>query len=84
MLFRSRAFVRAENLGFLATEIPLAARIEGVAVQRRPLTDDSTDDSSAPFVALHREIEERLADECETKLGRGRIAAFLQELGQSP
>jgi cellulose biosynthesis protein BcsQ len=81
------AFARAEGLGFLATEIPHSAHVEGSAARREPLTASSARQSPgaassvAAFEALHREIEEHLAaDSRPPKLGRERLERFVQEL----
>lgn len=78
-----RAFARREGLGFLATEVPYSARVESVAVLRRPLSASERDPAAAPFVALAQEVEERLAGQgAGSKLGRGRIEEYVQGLGR--
>lgn len=78
-----RAFARGAELGFLATEVPYAARVESVAVLRRPLTSLGAEAAAAPFVALAQELEERLASSAAApRLGRARIEEWVQELGR--
>ncbi|HEX6882251.1 MAG TPA: ParA family protein [Planctomycetota bacterium] len=80
-----RAFARREGLGFLASEVPYSARVESVTVQRRPLTAAASEAAAAPFVELAREIEAHLAADADApRLGRARIAEFVQGLGRRP
>ena len=56
-----RDFARANELGFLATEIPLSAQVESAAARREPLTVAETRGPAAAFAALAREIDGHLA-----------------------
>jgi len=74
-----REFARAQELGFLTTEIPYSAQVERTAARREPLTAGAASDGAQAFEALAREVDARLADvDGAPKLRRARLLEFLQ------
>lgn len=78
---RVREFVRAEELGFLAAEIPCSVHVESAAAERVPLTSVPGHPLAPAFEALERELEQRLAaPDFARKLGRSRLEELVRAM----